>query len=1627
MGYIGVVNIDGTPHKVGSTLFGTCATEAATAAKVVTCSDFTELPTGVTIHVKFTYSNTAANPTLNINSKGAKAIYRYGTTVPGTTAETSWNAGAVVSFTYDGTNFIMNDWLNASTWNSITGKPSTFPPSAHSHDNLDEITTYQPSGTAFVVHTDNSKFKTYLTRYNNAGIDSSNGAGIFVLASTWSSSVYTSELAMGMGDSYGIYYRGKNNGTYGSWQAVGRFTATPTSGQVIITDGTTGGMKSSGYTIAKSVPSNAIFTDVNVTQTATTTNANYEVLFSSTADNTTRTETARKNSNLTFNPSTGTLTLPIVTTGTANIDTANITEDNVGNLIVTGAARFLNTINGNISGNAEKLNGYASDTSATNNTIARRTANGYIFATYFNQSSSAETPTSSSYMIYANSDGYFRKSSLANIKTILGLGEAAYKAVDTTVTSGSSNLITSGAVAQAIDNLPEPMVFKGTLGTNGTITTLPTASASNEGYTYKVITAGTYASQAAKVGDVFVCAELTSGSYSWVLIPAGDTDSDSWRNIKINGTEKLTTVISSGAVDFVNGTNTTVSFNATGNKIQIDAVDTKYGISNSGSSVVLTAGGTGTTVTLDSLLSNLPTWTANPTDDTYFIRRDTSGSASFGQLKFSTMWNYFKGKADSVYAPISHSQSANTITAGYLNTQPENSPIIIPFIHNDLAFMITRGGSTSTTYDGTAQTIDLSGCFDGGPGYGYAISNSGDYTTIEMILNLHQSFGWTNTIYVDFGSVGWRAKDVQIDVMNSNFADDTWTTKYHNTNNGSGHCYVVMTHTPVGASNAGSGFNKIRFTFKTFNSSMFRITQFGVYNYGSGGVRTTYMSRGIDDTVWRNITPATNNTYNLGTSSLKWGTVYATTFNGNLTTGGTITSSVTTSTHINGAKGIGVIVNSTASNTGYNMWIKANTNNGAYNMGYYQGKIHLYYISQAKIDAGTNSFDKDTVLFDESGNMNVAGTFNSVGAITQNGTAVSLQGHTHNYAGSSSAGGSANSLANFAVSTTTGLALENTTNIHGYVSGLTKADWNYQQVDGAIYAQFYSASWKHQIYGDYRTGHISLRGKNNGTWQNWLQVLDSGNIGYNMTSTVVYNPHTRKFTTSKSTSAWDAQVYSQYGYADAVYVTFKPNQTNMAMMVGLDSNPSEDANYNKIDYALYCMNNGKVSIYESGSEKSVGLPTYAAGDEFKVEYVGGYVRYYQNGTLLREVARSISGKLYMDSSFHGATSCIYDVEFGCTATNAKYAASAEKATKDSDGNAINSTYLKKSGGTMTGQILTSFKYAVAMGSRVSDATTIPDLCDDLRYSSGCCGSVNIGTAYTLNNITIAKGWYNYLWVPHRSGGNSGAASGDNCNYGSLYLSGMTLSGCYMIRYASAAIAELRNLYADNNTTYGLGTSGNNITIVASGTTTSITAPYATSAGNATTVNNLTVQTAVPANALFTDQNVSQSVTTTGNWRKIVLSYQDSASAGTAVTANTNVVYVTPNAEIQPSTGTIRTAGNLQVSGTVCANVANSSTAGGLSLYGTDPTAYGVIFRGTGNQGKHGYVQSDWATYFTMSNTDNRGWVFRRNGVGNVASINTSGNMVLNGSLTIGGNTTNTSGARLVYNSNTSSIDFIFVA
>lgn len=198
----------------------------------------------------------------------------------------------------------------------------------------------------------------------------------------------------------------------------------------------------------------------------------------------------------------------------------------------------------------------------------------------------------------------------------------------------------------------------------------------------------------------------------------------------------------------------------------------------------------------------------------------------------------------------------------------------------------------------------------------------------------------------------------------------------------------------------------------------------------------------------------------------------------------------------------------------------------------------------------------------------------------------------------------------------------------------------------------------------------------------------------------------------------------------------------------------------------------------------------------------GAINYSSNGARVGYMSTGVDDPIYR--SITPANNSTYNLGSSSKKWNYVYAdnfvGTATKATQDGSGNTITSTYLKKTGDIMTGilqmeaQLKTSFKSSVATGSYQATATTIETLCEELRYSSGVMGSVNITTAYTKDNITIPTQWYNFLWIPHRSGGVNGTASGDNCNYGSLYLSGMTNTGLYMIRYASSAIAEVKNLY-----------------------------------------------------------------------------------------------------------------------------------------------------------------------------------------------------------------------------------------
>lgn len=61
--------------------YATCSTSGSAAAKTCSITGFS-LVTGARVIVRFSYANTAANPTLDVSSTGAKAIYYKGSAIP---------------------------------------------------------------------------------------------------------------------------------------------------------------------------------------------------------------------------------------------------------------------------------------------------------------------------------------------------------------------------------------------------------------------------------------------------------------------------------------------------------------------------------------------------------------------------------------------------------------------------------------------------------------------------------------------------------------------------------------------------------------------------------------------------------------------------------------------------------------------------------------------------------------------------------------------------------------------------------------------------------------------------------------------------------------------------------------------------------------------------------------------------------------------------------------------------------------------------------------------------------------------------------------------------------------------------------------------------------------------------------------------------------------------------------------------------------------------------------------------------------------------------------------------------------------------------------------------------------
>lgn len=166
-------------------------------------------------------------------------------------------------------------WAKAASkpsygWTEITGKPGTFTPASHSHTSLaaTNITGQTVDVNSYNLSSGSPQIQFYSEKTSGGAANITNipvtGQPFLLKAESlrWVSATdYVSKQTFFSASAKAVYERYCSNGTWSAWLPVGHFNAAPVSGRVLVSDGTAGGIKSSEYMIAASVPSGAKFTD----------------------------------------------------------------------------------------------------------------------------------------------------------------------------------------------------------------------------------------------------------------------------------------------------------------------------------------------------------------------------------------------------------------------------------------------------------------------------------------------------------------------------------------------------------------------------------------------------------------------------------------------------------------------------------------------------------------------------------------------------------------------------------------------------------------------------------------------------------------------------------------------------------------------------------------------------------------------------------------------------------------------------------------------------------------------------------------------------------------------------------------------------------------------------------------------------------------------------------------------------------------------------------------------------------------------------------------------------------------------------------------------------------------------
>ena len=260
---------------------------------------------------------------------------------------------------------------------------------------------------------------------------------------------------------------------------------------------------------------------------------------------------------------------------------------------------------------------------------------------------------------------------LTSNNILVGNGTSAISApytVETTLTGGASAIPRADAVKTYVDSAitsgfstNDAMVFKGTLGSGGTVAALPSGTVS-AGWSYRVITSGTYAGVVSEIGDLIIAVADASGNVNntWTVVqtnidgavvgPASATDN---RFALFNGTTGKIIKDAGFAATTVGQNLVKLADPSAIRFVRINADNSVTALSDSDFRTAIGAGTSSTVGTVTSVAAltlattgtDLSSSVANGTTTPVITLSVPTASASVRGALSSTDWSTFNGKA----------------------------------------------------------------------------------------------------------------------------------------------------------------------------------------------------------------------------------------------------------------------------------------------------------------------------------------------------------------------------------------------------------------------------------------------------------------------------------------------------------------------------------------------------------------------------------------------------------------------------------------------------------------------------------------------------------------------------------------------------------------------------------------------------------------------------------------------------------------------------------------------------------------------------------------------------------------------------------------------------------------------